>query len=285
MSVRAEKDPAPSRRNPVLRGGKDMQSPFPGMDPYLERPSLWPNVHQSLITYARDALAPAVRPRYWVHIGERVYLSEPPRSVYPDITLVEQPPMVRERGGAAVMDVQDAPVVIIVPNVEAREVFLELRDAGSGHVVTVIEVLSPANKTAGPGRELYLEKQEQVLRSDASLVEIDLLRRGEHTVAAPTDAQPPLPPCHYLVSVSRPENRFRFETYPVTVRQRLPRFGVPLRAGEPDVRLDLQALLDQCYQNGAYADVLDYTRDPDPPFTGEDADWVCQTAQTAHTHI
>ncbi|MCK4452049.1 MAG: DUF4058 family protein [Anaerolineae bacterium] len=30
-----------------------MPSPFPGMDPYLEYPVRWPDVHHSLITYIR----------------------------------------------------------------------------------------------------------------------------------------------------------------------------------------------------------------------------------------
>ena len=39
-----------------------MPTPFPGMDPYLERPNLWSNVHNSLITAIRDVLAPMLRP-------------------------------------------------------------------------------------------------------------------------------------------------------------------------------------------------------------------------------
>lgn len=33
-----------------------MNSLFPGMDPYLEHPSLWPDVHHSLIAAIRDAM-------------------------------------------------------------------------------------------------------------------------------------------------------------------------------------------------------------------------------------
>ncbi len=48
-----------------------MPTPFPGMDPYLEHPSLWPNVHSSLIIALRDELAPQLRPRYYVAVEER----------------------------------------------------------------------------------------------------------------------------------------------------------------------------------------------------------------------
>ena len=64
-----------------------MPSPFPGMDPYLEGPSLWRDVHQSLITYIRDALQPQIAPRYVARIDERVHIGEPPRAILPDITV------------------------------------------------------------------------------------------------------------------------------------------------------------------------------------------------------
>jgi hypothetical protein len=261
-----------------------MLSPFPGMDPYLEAPSLWPNVHQRLVTYAADSLGPQVRPRYWVQIGERVYVSEPLRSVFPDVSLTERRPPVRQpqAGGTTLAQAPDTPVVLMIPSTPIREVFLEIRDVRSGHVVTVIEVLSPTNKASGEGQDLYLEKQRQVLASDASLVEVDLLRRGEPTVAVPAELLESLPAYHYLVCVSRPDNRRQFETYPTTVRERLPRVGIPLRAGEADVLLDLPALLSRAYDNGAYADVLDYTQDPDPPFGGDHAEWVRSVARSTN---
>ena len=52
---------------------------FPGMDPYLESPLLWPGVHTSLIVYFRDQLQPLLRPRYLATIEERVYLERPAR--------------------------------------------------------------------------------------------------------------------------------------------------------------------------------------------------------------
>lgn len=50
-----------------------MSSPFPGMDPYLEHPDLWPEVHHGLISTVALALAPQVRPKYRVAIEKRVY--------------------------------------------------------------------------------------------------------------------------------------------------------------------------------------------------------------------
>jgi hypothetical protein len=260
-----------------------MPSPFPGMDPYLEAPSIWPDVHQSLITYSRDSLIPQVRPRYWVRMGERVFVSEPARGVYPAVILTERrsrPPHARPAGGVAVVEELDTPVTLIVPPAVVREVYLEILDPRSGHVITVIEFLSPTNKAPGDGRDLYLQKQHQVLQSDANLVEVDLLRRGEPTLAAPADGLYAYRPYDYLVCVNRPLNRGEFKLYPRTVRDRLPRVRVPLREAEPEVALDLPALLARAYENGAYDEMIDYSRDPDPPFGEPDATWVREVART-----
>jgi len=62
-----------------------MPNPFPGMYPYLEEPARWPDVHQSLITYIRDALQPQVRPHYHARMGERVYIPVEHREPYVEI--------------------------------------------------------------------------------------------------------------------------------------------------------------------------------------------------------
>src|SRR3954451_13867413 len=53
-----------------------MPSPFPGMDPYLENPGIWPDVHHTLISGYRDFLAPQLRPKYVVRVEERTYISD-----------------------------------------------------------------------------------------------------------------------------------------------------------------------------------------------------------------
>ena len=146
-------------------------------------------------------------------------------------------------------------------------------------VVTVIEVLSPSNKELhAKGWELYRQKQGEILRRDMHLVEIDLLRAGAYTLA---------PPYHVLVgevgsqwhsmmSIRRadaPENSL---LYPRTIRERLPRIPVPLAIGDREVCLDLQAVLDQCYEDGAYEDIVDYRRDPPPPLSADDLEWLDQ---------
>ncbi|MBV6624465.1 MAG: DUF4058 family protein [Rivularia sp. (in: Bacteria)] len=53
-----------------------MSSPFPGMNPYLENPELWAEVHHRLITAIAIAIAPPIRPKYRVAIEKRTYLGD-----------------------------------------------------------------------------------------------------------------------------------------------------------------------------------------------------------------
>jgi hypothetical protein len=244
------------------------------MDPWLEHPAWWPNVHQSLITYSRDALQSAIGDRYFVAIGERVYVETADRSLYPDA--------IAERQGGratAVAAGADAPVVVIVEPVERREVFLEISDAVSGErIVTVIEVLSPANKRPGPGRDLYLRKQDEILASTANLVEIDLLRDGDPTVAIPGHRRRE---CAYGVVVSRAADRSRRDLYAIRLLDRLPRVAIPLDETDPPVVLDLQAVLDETYVKGGFGRRIDYRQPPVPPLSASDqarADQVLATA-------
>ena len=77
------------------------------------------------------------------------------------------------------------PIVTTVPiTEETQERYLEIRDVGTGTVVTVLEVLSPKNKRSGEGRTKYDTKRQNLLNSTANLVEIDLLRTGEPKLVA-----------------------------------------------------------------------------------------------------
>jgi Protein of unknown function (DUF4058) len=155
-------------------------SPFPGMDPYLEHPTLWPGVHNGLIAALQLSLAPQLRPRYYVAIEERLYITEPDQRMFvgrPDLAVVGHP--------EAETGLQPAPsassvltVQVPLPD-EVRETYLEVRETGTDYVVTVLEILSPTNKRLGRGRRLYEDKRMEVLASRTHLVEIDLVRAGE----------------------------------------------------------------------------------------------------------
>lgn len=262
-----------------------MPSPFPGMDPYLEDPALWSGVHQRLMTYIADALQENIEPKYNASIGERLYLTENNRSIYPDVMLVERPnpdpPVPAGVGGVATM-VADAPSLrLITPVGVYREPYIEIIFSDGGEVVTALEVLSPVNKKPGPGRDLYLQKQAEILQTRASLVEIDLLATGPHTVAVPEERLAHLPAYRYLVSVRRPGDEF--EVYAFALNQRLPRVAVPLKNPDPDVVLDLPAVFKQAYKNGGYANRIDYTKPPKTSLSMMEQTWITERLTPADT--
>lgn len=249
---------------------------FPGMDPYLEDKQIWPGVHSSLIVYIRDRLQPKLRPRYVAAIEERVYVEGPDRSIRPDVMVLETRPR-REGGGVAVLEMEvDAPVKVRIPVEPIHETYIAILDLRAGQrIVTIIEVVSPTNKYAGPGRESYLAKQLEVLKSDVHLVEIDLLRQGPHVLAVPEFAARERTVYDYLTCVNRSEGmRDLFELYPSRLRDRLPRVRIPLADDDPDVALDIQAVLNQAHDAGSYFDIIDYARPCIPPLIAEDAAWA-----------
>jgi hypothetical protein len=258
-----------------------MPGPFPGMDPYLEHPDRWPGLHSRLIAELSSLLDELLPPRYAVEVGERVYVVQSGRSIYPDLMVVrETEPAPSAPGGAVLVAERDAPRILRTEPEERREPFIEIRALGETEVpVTVIELLSPSNKSPGSeGRDLYQQKQVEVLASAASLLEIDLLRNGAHTVAAPYAAlereMQPEGGWDYLVCLHRAWMKWQYEYWPIRVRQRLPRTAVPLAQEHGDVVLDLQQALDRCYDRGRYAGRIDYRRDPPTPFRPEDAEWA-----------
>ena len=149
--------------------------------------------------------------------------------------------------------VPTAPIQVRLPAVDVqRQRYVEIRDRRNRSLVTVIEFLSPSNKRSGPDREQYLTKRGGILASRAHLVEIDLLRCQ---TALPTES--PRPDCTYSVLVSRRERRPSADFWSIGLRDRLPSIPVPLRPGQPDATLDLQAVLDRVYDEGGFAYLID----------------------------
>jgi hypothetical protein len=247
------------------------------MDPYLEDPGLWPDVHHQVIGEIRDLLGGRLRPRYVVRIEERVYISDeldPGRSVIvPDLQITtrrgqERSPVHRTGpGGVNVIEPVKATVLI---DDEIHEARLQIIDREKQTIVTVIEVLSPSNKVAGSrGRESFERKRQEVMDSPTHWVAIDLLRAGVGIRTRET-----LPPHEYLVHVSRGRRHPRGEFWPIRLPQRLPTIPIPLKGDDPDAPLDLQAVLETAYDRAGYDLSVDYTRDPTPPLPEEWAAWA-----------
>jgi Protein of unknown function (DUF4058) len=235
-----------------------MPSPFPGMDPYLEQHG--GDVHTSLVIYARNQLQKVLPKDLRARVEERVVNTGlgRPRSVYPEVRVIEtKRKSPRPAKGAARVAVAE-PLVTDLPDEPETQTFVEIGDlSADSRVVTVLEVLSPSNKKPGDAQEQYLRKQLEVLHAGVSLVEIDLLRDGDWIVALPVGALEPnlRTPCR--VVVRRGWRRLQADDYPISLAGRLPTIKVPLRPTDADAPLDLQALIDQCYADGGYDD-LDY---------------------------
>ncbi|MEM6838348.1 MAG: DUF4058 family protein [Cyanobacteria bacterium P01_C01_bin.120] len=52
-----------------------VHNPFPGMNPHLEQPGLWSQVHNRLIVAIADEITPQVASKCRVAIEERIYTS------------------------------------------------------------------------------------------------------------------------------------------------------------------------------------------------------------------
>jgi Protein of unknown function (DUF4058) len=251
-----------------------MTVPFPGMDPYLEHPILWPSVHMWLIVALANQLGPRIRPHYVASVEERVFVEGPDQQRIPDAWIQKTRP---ERHGSlpAARTSAATPLVVEVDELEVHEPYIAILDRYRDfRVVTVIELVSPATKTAGPGRESYQAKQREVRSSECPLVEIDLLRRGRHVMSVPESHLAPAKPFDYLICMNRWPARKRFEIYPCLLRDPLPVIDIPLADPDPDVPLEIEAALEQVYDEGNYMLRVRYDQPCVPSLSSEDQEWA-----------
>lgn len=198
------------------------------MNPWLEQPALWPNVHHSLITALRDALAPLLRPRYFAAIEFQTLTTEP-----------------------------------------IEEGYLEVRLVPTGEVVTVIELLSHANKVSD--REAYLKKREQLLENQVHFVELDLLRAGQPMPYTYHEHRAPGPYRFFIRHLAQPHQA---RLYSFNLRQPIPTFHLPLRPDDVEPLVNLGALLHDLYERAGYALILDYAAPPQPALSETDTAWA-----------
>lgn len=222
-----------------------MPSPFPGMDPYLEHGKLWPAFQHHLLTELFRILAPGLENRYRTRTAARGYMSE-------------------------------TPLFTSVLREEHTEEFGEVRNKTDGRLVTLIEVVSPANKTTPAGRTVYLEKRREAVLCRAGIVEIDLILQGKPTLSYSRDG---LPEFDYAVTVTRATTPERYEIYTATLAKRLPKFKLPLALDDRDTMLDLQAAFARAFDVGSFGSLIDYRTPPPPdvPLSDDNRKWVDDT--------
>src|SRR5262245_33726930 len=217
-----------------------MPSPFPGMDPYLEDDKLWPAFQHQLVGCLYQILLPSLVDRYRARVSQRHYLTE--QALFTSV--------VRE---------------------EHHEEFIEIRQRGDGRLVTLVDVVSPANKLTTGGRKAYLNKRDEGKNAGANLVEIDLVLQGQPTLEYSRDG---LPDWDYAVTVTRSTQPDRFEIYTTTLQKRLPRFRLPLASEDRDIVLDLHTAFTRRYDQGGFAAKIDYAKGPSTPLIDEDRKWL-----------
>ncbi len=247
-----------------------MPSPFPGMNPYLERDSVWSDFHSAYCYAIKKALVPQVQPEYYVKFNEHIYV----RSQEEDRRLVglSDVSVARKNGEAfanAGVGLLEAPVTVHIAEAlyEERVLYLEIFDKEDHTLVTVIELLSPANKRKGKDREQFLSKRRQILYSPVDYVEIDFLRGGPRL---PIDD---MPKCDYYVLVSRAAERPKMGFWPLSLRALLPMIPIPLPEPKWEARIALQDLLHQAYDEAGYAGYI-YAGPPQPALRKDDARWA-----------
>ena len=221
-----------------------MPSPFPGMDPFLEEPSDWKAFHQHLVSALYQVLLPGLVDRYRARIGTRQYTSEVPLFTS----------MIREAHS---------------------EDFVEIRHRSDGRLVTLVEVVTPANRTTPAGRAAYLAHREQASTAHAGVVEIDLITQGKPLLDFPRTG---LPEYDSAVTVTRGVSPDRYEIYTTALPKRLPKFRLPLAADDRDTVVDLQVAVARAYDQGDFAKSLHYAHPlpVDAIYTAETRKWIAE---------
>lgn len=201
-----------------------MPSPFPGMDPYLEAPTLWPVFHHQLIAAIYQILLPSLAERYRARVAARSFTTE-------------------------------VPLFTSVLRETHTQEYLEIHDRADGSLVTLIDAPSPCNKLTPVGSTHYLETRQTAEAARANIVEIDLTTQGT-PFWEPTAHD--LPEHDYTLSISRGTRRGHREIYTASVLKRLPKFKLPLAIDDRDGALDLSDGVRRAYDVGRFERVIDY---------------------------
>lgn len=218
-----------------------MACPFPGMDPYLEMPPYWGDFVPGFLSAVSSQLLPRLLPTYDVFIEEYALVTDDDKHAQAYAEFEQHP--------------QRHLVLIHRP---------------TGQVVTVMELLSPWNKSASEdGFDAYLRKREELLASHAHLLELDLLRGGQRLPMSK-----PLPPGDYYAFVGRTQRRPRGQVIAWSLRAEFPQIPVPLLPEDPEVSLDLGAAFRSAYEPSLYDRRLPYHEPLVPPLAGADEAWL-----------
>jgi hypothetical protein len=210
------------------------------MDPYLEASTLWALFQHQLVTCLYQSLLPGLADRYRARVGQRVYCTE-------------------------------QPLFTTVLREEHHEDYIEIRQRSDGRLITLLDFVSPTNKTTEAGKQAYLEKRREGRGQGANLIEIDLVLQGQPMLEYSREG---LPDWDYAVTVTRAAQPDRFEIYTAVLQKRLPKFSMPLASDERNQVVDLQTILTRTYEQATFGAKIDYRRNPEVHLNDEDLTWV-----------
>ncbi len=258
-----------------------MPSPFPGMDPWLESPALFPDLHNRFITHLSEALNDVLPPPYFAAIANRVWVEESERRIEPDANVLKPPGANGHAGPTGGVATLTGPGLLTIPaeaptDEPLEEAFLEIHSSPGGErLVTAVEVLSLSNKGTGTSNRIaYRQKQRELRAAGVNLVEIDLLRAGRHTtLAAEVELQRAAVGYVYHACVFDAAKPKDVTVAPLRLPDRLPNLPIPLSAAA-SVSIDLQPVLDRCYDAGLYARRVRYADPCEPPLTADQQAWA-----------
>jgi hypothetical protein len=245
-----------------------MSSPFLGMNPYLENPDLWSEVHHRLITAIANNIESHLHPKYRVAIEKRTYRIDSEDSLL--INGYNLAILLQQKYQNSATTIENKSVTVTLPSpLEIKEGYLEIREVSTGKVVTIIEILSPTNKKSKEGRKSYLDKRDKIFESDTNLVEIDLIRTGEQMPMITH-----IPDTDYRILVVRSHRLPSAQLFPFSVRETIPNFTIPLQKSEPEIEVNIQTLLLAIYEKARFDLTLDYNIPPIPDLSVENQEWM-----------
>jgi hypothetical protein len=208
------------------------------MDPFLEDANSWPEFQHLLVTCLYQALLPGLVDRYRARVGQRRYSTE--QALFTSV--------VRE---------------------EHNEEFIEIRQRGADRLVTLVEVVAPANKTTAVGRQIYMDQWAVSKAGGTNIVEIDLILQGQppRGFSPHTQAEG-----EYAIVVSRANRQESLEAF--NLQRALPRFRLPLAGDDRDMVVELNVIFNRAYDLGGFLGKIDYNAAPVPTLQDPDRQWL-----------
>jgi Protein of unknown function (DUF4058) len=256
-----------------------MASPFPGMDPFLEISGDWRDFHARFLNGCADALAEQLPENYVARIEEQFQILEFPEETeerrLPDVSISPTSPSRGVSQAVAAPPTLEPELIPLVTTIveEVKDRWIEIRRRPDWTPVTMIELLSPTNKS-GQGHSDYLYKRVTLITRTIRLLELDLLIAGRRLPMGR-----PLRGIYHAL-VSRADRRPISELFSWSIRDPLPTIPVPLLPPDLDISLDLSAMFATVYRRGQYERSIDYSAPLDLPLSAKERAWAQKRAGT-----